>query len=681
MLFGGILLPGKKLLSKNEGFIEAWNAFINKGILKRDLIHDFIADSWLRSKSYEVDPFSESIKIHLTNEELDEKYKEYKVLLNVAKPFMYSLYKIVGDTGFIVRLTDKDGYVLECGGDKEIMKKQGNLNMYKGCNVREEIIGTNAIGTALITGKPIQVLGAEHYCLQYHTWTSSACPIKDEQDEIVAVLSMSGPYEKVHPHTLGMIHASAEAIEKEMRLDQANNRLKMAVKHLNAIVESISEGLISINKDGSVRGINIFGRNILKLKQEDIVNKNISIILDNNKSSKLMKVIKNGTKFEEEEINFLTKRGRKIPCIVNATPIKAVNSNEVEGLVLTFKESKVVHDLVNKIVGAEARFTFDDILGESKEIKEAMKMAAFSAKADATILLLGESGTGKEMFAQAIHNQSKRKSRPFVFLNCGAIPRELVASELFGYVEGAFTGARRGGHPGKFELADGGTIFLDEIGDMPLDTQVNLLRVLENKEIVRVGGHDVIPVDVRVIAATHKDLKKEVELGNFRRDLYYRLNVMPIHTPSLRERKGDIRIFIDYFIEKFSGHMGINITKISDEFYRGMYNYDWPGNVRELQNVIQLVVNTIDDEEIIKYEHLPKYVKSSYPVEEKFEKSELLSLDEIERKAILNTLQKVNGNMSKAAKILGIGRSTLYRKLEKHKVKLISDGVFTTSEI
>ena len=251
--------------------------------------------------------------------------------------------------------------------------------------------------------------------------------------------------------------------------------------------------------------------------------------------------------------------------------------------------------------------------------------------------------------------------------------RELVASELFGYVEGAFTGAKKGGHPGKFELADEGTIFLDEIGDMPLDTQANLLRVLETKSIVRVGGHNVIPTDVRVIAATHKDLKEEVKLGNFREDLFYRLNVMPIRTPSLRERKDDIKIFLEYFNRKFSEKMNKKVVPINQSFYRHMFNYDWPGNVRELQNVMQLVVNMVEEDEEISYRHLPQYMKKNSLVPNKQKNNNMKTLEEIEKEAIVNTLLNVKNNLAQAANVLKIGRTTLYRKIEKYNLGYIFD--------
>ncbi|MBB6213939.1 PAS domain S-box-containing protein [Anaerosolibacter carboniphilus] len=664
-------MPGQKLLQQNEGFLEAWETYIARGILKTELIRTVIADSWIRSRKHGVDPLSQKIEVTLSHEELQKRYNQFMALVQTTKPFMSSLYKLVGNEGLIVRLTDKDGYVLECIGDQDLVKTYGNLSMYKGCNTKEEVIGTNAIGTALAIGGPIQVFGAEHYCKQFHNWTSSACPIRNENGRIIGILSMTGPSSNVHPHTLGMVVATAEAIGNEIKLERTNKRLDVANKHFYAIMESISEGLICVNSKGIVMDINLFARRLLAIKEEEIIGKHIGCILDEVHESKIIDMIHNGKKYEEEEMHFKSERRKRISCIVNVTPIKGQDSNEVEGTVFTFRAAKKVHSLVNKIVGAEAIYTFEDILGGSKLIKEAVKVASIAANTDTTILLLGESGVGKEMFAQAIHNESIRRKRPFVFLNCGAIPRDLVASELFGYVEGAFTGAKRGGHPGKFELADKGTIFLDEIGDMPLDAQVNLLRVLENKAVVRVGGHDVIPADVRVIAATHKDLLKEVEKGNFRSDLYYRLNVMPIQIPRLRDRKEDIKIFIDYFIDKFSRRMGKEIKDVHHSFYKAMIRYDWPGNVRELQNVMELVMNMVEDKADIGYEDLPSYMRSGEFIKEQRwgMKNDSFDLVEIEKNTIMKALDHAGGNMAQTAKLLGIGRSTLYRKIEKYNLE------------
>jgi transcriptional regulator with PAS, ATPase and Fis domain len=377
---------------------------------------------------------------------------------------------------------------------------------------------------------------------------------------------------------------------------------------------------------------------------------------------------------EEREVQYYSN-GRKKTLLVSSKPIYAQDKTLKEYL-LIFRETKRVYSQVNKLFGSKAIYTFDDILGESKEIQDAIRMAKLVSATDATILLHGESGTGKEMFAQGIHNASQRKNHSFVFINCGAIPRDLVASELFGYVEGAFTSARKGGNPGKFELADGGTLFLDEIGDMPLDTQANLLRVLETKEVVRVGGNEVIPVDVRVIAATHKDLAAEVEKGNFRSDLFYRLNVMPIKTPSLRERREDIRKLIDRFYTQFVNRDDKRIL-IDESFYMQMMQYDWPGNVRELQNVMQLVTNLVGEGGYLSSKHLPIYVKDalggSTPQMSKRQEEQPMRvspLSVVEKQAILKALDASDNNLAKAAKLLEIGRSTLYRKIEKYDIKI-----------
>lgn len=659
----------KRLLNKNEDIINKWKIFVTEGILNREGIRDVIAESWKRSKAYGINPFVEDFSVRLGKDELDKKYKEFTPLLNTAKPFMDSLYKIVKDTDFIIRLTDRDGYVLEHIGEEKIVSMYSSLGLCDGYNIREEINGTNALGIALITGEPIQVLGGEHYIQQYHKLTSSACPIKDKNGQILGVLSITGNYELVHPHTLGMVVAAAEAIEKEIKLEERNRELKLINERFYQITESIFEGIIRIDSTGSIVSINRFARKLLSFKEEDIIGKDFKYILSSDNRGEIIKGISTCRKYEEEEIYFKTRTGRKKTCIANVTPIKSINGKELDGAVITLREVKMVHSLVNKIVGANAKFTFNDILGNSDSIRQAIKMASISANTNTTILLQGESGTGKEMFAQAIHNESDRRDYPFVFLNCGAIPRELVSSELFGYIEGAFTGAKRGGHPGKFELADGGTIFLDEIGDMPLDAQVSLLRVLEDRKIVRVGGHDVISIDVRVIAATNKDLSEEVELGNFRKDLFYRINVMTINTPSLRERKEDIRIFIDYFLDKFSKSIGKNLKGVGQSFYKGMVNYNWPGNVRELQNVIQTVVNVAENNSVLTYKNIPSYIRPKELSEDSNSKSPLLTLDEIEKSAILRTIQELNGNIAAAAKVLGIGRSTMYRKMKKYNIE------------
>jgi len=658
-----LINQNEKLINQNEKFIREWEKFIKKGYFDKEIIKENIGESWRRSKAYGIDPYTKDFTIKIDENELKKRWKDSSILLKTTKPFMSSLYKIVKNTDFIIRLTDKDGFVLGHIGEEKTANMYFPLGLEDGYNIKEEVMGTTAIGMVLLTGEPIQVMGGEHYLQQYHKLTSSACPIKDENGVILGVLSMTGSCELVHPHTLGMVVAAAEAIEKEIKLEEYNKELKAINERFYEITESISEGIIRVDNKGNIISINRFARKLLSVSETNIIGKHIKTILSSENREDILQAIINAKSNDEEEVNFKTRNGRKKACIVNITPIKSAG-----GVVITLRETKMVHSLINKIVGANAKFTFSDILGNSDVINKAIRLAALSAKTNTTILLQGESGTGKEMFAQAVHNESDRREYPFVFLNCGAIPRELVSSELFGYIEGAFTGAKRGGHPGKFELADGGTIFLDEIGDMPLDAQVSLLRVLEDKTIVRVGGHDVIPIDVRVIAATNKDLKKEVELGNFREDLFYRINVMPIYTPTLRERKGDIKLLIDYFVEKLCKSTNKVIKGISASFYNSMINYNWPGNVRELQNVMQRVINMVDNETILSANDLPSYIIEKDSIEGMDFGKQLSTLDEVEEEYIKKVIQKCNGNIAAASKILAIGRTTMYRKMKKYNI-------------
>ncbi len=318
-----------------------------------------------------------------------------------------------------------------------------------------------------------------------------------------------------------------------------------------------------------------------------------------------------------------------------------------------------------------AFFTFENIIGESEEIKSIISNCKLISDSPSTVLIEGDSGTGKEVLAQAIHNHSVRKDNRFIAINCGAIPKNIIESELFGYEEGAFTGGKKGGNLGKIELAHKGTLFLDEIGDMSYDMQIKLLRVLQEGRITRVGGNYEIPVDMRVIAATNKNLREEVKKGRFREDLYYRLCVIPIRIPSLKERREDIRELIDYFLEIKSIRLNKDIRKLDEGLLNQLLNHSWPGNIRELENTIENIVNlngrmSLDifkEEKEVEFclkEKCPKY--KSFKLEKEF------NLAVIEEKTIIRALNFNNQNISKTAKALGISRNTLYLKMKKYKI-------------
>lgn len=323
----------------------------------------------------------------------------------------------------------------------------------------------------------------------------------------------------------------------------------------------------------------------------------------------------------------------------------------------------------NRKTTSTVSYDFSDLVGKSAVIKEALGLAKMAAKSDLPVLILGESGTGKEMVAQAIHNNSHRKNGLFIAINCGAFPRELINSELFGYVEGAFTGAKKGGYIGKFEAANKGTLFLDEIGDMPLELQVTLLRVLQEKKITKIGDYQPIPVDVRIITATNKDLVSEISwAGTFRSDLYYRLNALTIMLPPLRERQEDIPELAMYFLEEIKKlHNDKRVATVDEDVINLFMNYSWLGNVRELKNVIERAYYFAEGKDAILKEHLPRQfqtLKNRLPTGNYTQ-----TIDQAERDTIIKALEQNHWNIKQTAETLGIARSTLYRKIDNYKIE------------
>ncbi|ABS39650.1 sigma-54-dependent Fis family transcriptional regulator [Clostridium botulinum] len=602
----------------------------------------------------------------LKGKEITNNIEKNKSFLKVASPFIDILYDFLKGSEFFIILTDKEGCILKIIGDKEVMDIANNLNMVVGAFMSENSIGTNAMGTAIKEDIPIQISEREHFIKAYHRWTCSAAPIHDINGDIIGCLNLTGDRDRVHSHTLGLVVAAVKSIENQINVDNTNKKLLETYQYMNTIVDSISSGIYVVDFRGKIKTINKAACNILGIEDKDVLDKNVENILPN--WHHIFERIKNGKPYEDKEavLNDKLIKGR---YNVSATPIQI--ENKIIGMVIVFKEIKTVLDLVNKYSGMRAVYNFEDIIGESKEIKKVINYAKSISSSPSTVLIEGESGTGKELLAQSIHNYGDRRENSFIALNCGAIPKSLIESELFGYEDGAFTGARRGGHAGKFELANGGTLFLDEIGEMPLDMQVSLLRVLQEGYVTRVGGDKVIPVDVRIIAATNKDLKKEVEKGTFRQDLYYRLSVIPIKLPPIRERKGDLPILIKYFFRIKSIKLNKPMPHIKEDIYHNMLQYNWPGNIRELENFIENIVNLRGDSSFMLEEDF-KNIEDKHNFHENniglLYSNKIRTLEEIEKEAIINTVNEYNRNMSQSAKALGITRATLYSKLKKYNI-------------
>jgi PAS domain S-box-containing protein len=649
---------------RNRSILKVWEDFLTRDKIDPGVVRKIVADSWRRCKNLGISPYIKKGKIILKDKLLLKRIKEKQELIDVAVGVMDNLYESVKGSGFVVILCDDQGYLLHVVGDKQVLESASNINFMPGANWSEESVGTNAIGTALAINSPVQLFASEHYCVGFKTWTCSAVPLHDEKGKNIGVLNLSGHYTKVNQHTLGMAVAAANAIENLLRLKKISDNLSVTNTLLNAMMDSMTDGVIATDVAGNITKFNWAVEDILGMTADKILNKNINVFINDHLDFK--KIFRVNLFNTDQEVYLKTSRG-KIHCTMT---FRKINVNgQVTGVLFILKKMENVKKLVHKIVGARARFTFQDLKGNNQRFQETIEIAKRAARGTSTVLLLGESGTGKEMFAQAIHNTSPRRHGPFVDLNCGALPRELIGSELFGYSAGAFTGAKKEGNPGKFELADGGTLFLDEIGDMPLDMQVNLLRVLEEKRVRRIGGQTDIPVDVRVIAATNKNLLEMVQNGKFREDLYYRLNVLTVQMIPLRERKDDLSTLIWFFIEKYNRLMGTEVKRIDNEFFRFLSEYDWPGNVRELENVIERAINLAMGDTLTP-DLLPPEITGTVnktTITEANSDNYSLQLAAMEKQLILRVLKECNNNMTQAAKRLGIGRTTLYRRIKEYK--------------
>ncbi len=452
--------------------------------------------------------------------------------------------------------------------------------------------------------------------------------------------------------------------ERTEELNRKNMELTLLNHNLNMVIMNMSDGVFIIHRSGSFEWLNPGLKKTWGNIYRDLEEHFRAWVSDEN-NQYMQRLFVKGESFQDEEIS-VPSQGVTLRFLASGTPTLA-EQGVIDSAVLILRPIKNVHHLVNRFSGSTARFRFEDIVTCNPQMKETIEVARMAARSSSNVLIEGESGTGKELFAQAIHNASKRSAGPFVAVNCGAIPRELIASELFGYSEGAFTGAKKGGNPGKFELADGGTLFLDEIGDMPLEQQVALLRVIQEKSVSRIGSNQVIPVDVRIICATNKNLLELMQTGRFRQDLYYRLNVINLRILPLRERKEDIPVLFQHFLQQMNQE-GNQLSQ--QDVIEHLLSYDWPGNVRELQNVVERFVHLEHMPDRSWHHHIGQTLLptrqnddgnlSIQQAHARYKNEQL----EKQRQQIVRLLEVHQGNVSKVAKEMGISRSTLYRKMK-----------------
>ncbi len=647
---------------KNKRTFVEWEKFVNNELnIDTAIVPREVLDAWIRCRHLGVDPFTQPGNEVLAGRELQKLLDRNKSFIDVSRPVMKNLYRFLEGSGFVVSLFDREGFILEMIGDHEFdqlvrMAKGGIGSLWS-----EKCAGNNATGTVVTFQKPVQLFGSQQYVKACHGGTGSGAPIFGPDGHFLGGIALSGRYFRANAHTLGMTVAAANAIENELRIRKAFVECQVAYSYQKTVISSILEALIAVDMKGCITLINDKAKKMFSLDAGNVEGHSLRDVFCK-ENHQLFSWIDSKDTVTDAEVRIFSKNSGS-DFTLTCNPILS-QAGSVIGKIIILNEIKRAKSMVTKMMGAKANFRFEDICGGNPRFLMTMDQAKMVSQSNSNVLLLGKSGTGKDLFAQAIHNASTRRNGPYLAINCGAIPRDLITSELFGHEEGAFTGSRRGGGQGKFELADGGTIFLDEIAEMPLELQTALLRVIEDKSILRIGGARVRPVDVRIIAATNKDLREEVRKGNFREDLYYRANVFAIEMIPLSERLDDIQLLMDCFIKRYAAAMNKRIDRVDKKVLDVFMNYPWPGNVRELQNVIERMMNyvrghelTVDliPSEIVNFSHYPEYSAG------------LESPDEAERKILVKMIS-MKFRKNRMAEQMQISRATLYRKMKKFEL-------------
>lgn len=621
----------------------AWEAFVG-GSSRVGGVRKLVQASWKRCRK-RVDVLRDCAP-SLSEDDLERRRAQCSALRKAAEPVLQQARGFLSKTGSMILLTDANGFVIDSAGDDRTIDMGRSINLYPGGLWRENEIGTNAIGTAIHEACPVQIHSDEHFCLEIKKWTCAASPIRHPFDgDVIGVLDISGPEETFHSHTLAFSVSAAKQIEAELARclkEQHAELLQHAIKNRRLMTDDIAlldtAGRL-IHATERVRGL-------------------VQSVMDTSGTYPRM------TFFKDTPIESWASRLPDALTGASLEPVKA-DGTMLGALVILSGRGRPAP--ASRKVKGERSVSFSQIIGESPAMRRCIECAQRLSATDATVLIQGETGVGKELFARAIHFSSRRKGL-FVPINAGALPQELIASEVFGYEKGSFTGALGTGRPGKVESADGGTLCLDEIGEMPLDIQPYLLRVLEEGAIYRLGSNEPRPVNIRLISMTNRDLRQEVEAGRFRSDLYYRLAVVRIDVPPLRERGDDAALLAEHFVRSVCEREGLEQARIDPEVLDLFVRYHWPGNVRELRNVVETMLLLRGGDRLTLDDVPPEVLAASQRAERKPQSASPSGLKQTEREAILDAIRACGGNLTRASERLGIARSTLYRKLDEYAI-------------
>lgn len=653
--------------SRNFALRNQWANLINGKEVDKSIVGDMVYESWIRSMEAGLNPNNLNEDIYLTEDEVNNYMQcvETQFQENISNV----LKKIAEEMKLSIIIYDTNCNV------KSILAVPEEVKPYIAKSVSENVVGTNAICLALKHNTPVQLIGEEHF--YYKNGNCSAAPINNSEGKIDSIVNIGGFSHTPTLETLGLATSIAQIIENNININNMLTELKTSNTILNNIIDHNSTGIMYLDDNKNIK----YNRSLLNMFEIKHIN-NLQLIVK--KLEDIVSQIEDYKhKHEIDSKEIVLNINNKLKSFMVSMKIIKVNDIAKNGYFFSFEDTNKLMRINMK--GSRAFYNFDDIIGENEEIKKVKSMAKKAARTQSPILIYGESGTGKEVLAQSIHNESFRKDKPFVAINCGAIPSELIESELFGYEPGAFTGASRSTKIGVLEAVSGGTIFFDEVESMPLNVQIKLLRALSENKISRIGGVEEIPINIRIISASKKDLLMEVEKGNFREDLYFRINVIIINLPPLRERREDIPIIAKHFIKYFINKGNITEMSIDLEFLEALQYYYWRGNVRELRNVIEKAVLLNEDTKLT-INNLPPKIMQAYKYkslkESVYQDIEIIIRDAktndnmlmaCEELVVEMVLKEEKWNLTNAAKRLGISRTTLYKKindmpkLKKHK--------------
>ena len=609
-----------------------------------------VADGWRRCKAAGLDPVTGGKGTVVDDATFRSIIAENRMLIEVAQPIMRSVYDALSQSRFSLALTDSVGYILESIGTKDAISANESCNFIEGTLWSNTSVGTNAVSVALDNDVAIQMIGAEHYCASHHYSICSAVPIHNPDGTIIGCLNLGNNDITPHPHSLGLVIAAAQGIEGKLALRHTGEMMRAAL-------EGGKDSILFLSREYRPIWANSAACRMLQMESDELYQKDFRRLCPNLEWTDSLWAVQGWNSFNDLR---LLINDKVLRCSAVIYPLLDLG---VSVLNVTLNRQQYLIESVNKLSGNRAFYTFDDILTQDAGMKRVLTQAQKYARYDGNVFIEGECGTGKELLAQAIHNASSRASGPFVTVDCASIQRKFCEYDLFGYEPDTFPGSAREGNPGRFELANHGTLFLDGITAIPLDFQSQLLRVVESHCVTRVGGKEEIPLDIRIIASTNHNLEQDIENRRFSPELFYRLNVFRLSIPPLRERRGDIAYCANYFVDRLNA-LYPNVPHLcSQEFLDGLVHYEWPGNTRELQNSIERAFISAP-EVVLGAESLRSVFSTGmeeYTAQEK-------QPDNSEAGLIRMALIASDGDVGEAAENLKMSRATLYRRLKKYNI-------------